>query len=143
MNGIAIRTRSVSEAVADALSGLSAKLVAERLRTNQRTVENWKQQKATPQAKHVAAILNDDMLCGPFLREMGRPDLAQQHEISTLERRLDALKQAGERHKAETHEIRESLDAGRARDPVGGGRSERVHDGLPASGGVVPGQSEE
>ena len=143
VNGIAIRTRSVSEGVAEALRGLSAKRIAERLKTNLRTVENWKQKKTTPQAKHVAAILNDEELCGPFLREMGRPDLAHQHEIKTLERRIEALKQAEQRHREHTNEIRTDLEAARTPDPLGSGQVQRRGDGAAQPGGAAEKPGEE
>ena len=80
VNTIAIRTKSINEAIADALRGCTAKWVADRVETNLRTVENWKQAKTGPQAKHVVAMLNDDELCARFLKAAGREDLARSAE---------------------------------------------------------------
>lgn len=88
MNSIALRP-SINEAIADALRPFSVKALARRIKTSARTIENWKQAKTGPQAKHVAAILNDDELCERFLEAMGRKDLAQSAvTIAALKRAL-------------------------------------------------------
>jgi hypothetical protein len=70
-------------------------------------------------------------------------DLAKQHEILSLERRVDALKQAEQRHKEEAHAIRESLGASRAGGLVGGRSVQRDGDEAQAGSGVVPRPSKE
>jgi len=120
VNGIAIRTKSVNEAIADALRGLSAKLIADRVETNLRTVENWKQGRTGPQAKHVVAMLNDDELGPRFLKAAGLSELAKQLEIQTLNRRIEALKADERLHKEEAHAIRQDLEMGRKRGALDG-----------------------
>jgi hypothetical protein len=115
VNSVAIRTKSVNEALADALRGLSAKLIADRVETNLRTVENWKQGKTGPQAKHVVAMLHDAELGPRFLKAAGLDELAKQHEINLLNRRIEALKADERLHKEEAHEIRMDLEMGRPR----------------------------
>jgi hypothetical protein len=73
----------VNEAIADGLRGLSAKLIADRVETNVRTAENWKQARTGPQIKHVVAMLNDDELCARLLEAAGRADLAKAQETIT------------------------------------------------------------
>lgn len=109
VNSVAIRTKSVNEALADALRGISAKVIADRVETNLRTVENWKQGKTGPQAKHVVAMLNDSELGPRFLKAAGLGELARQHEIMTLNRRIEALKANEQRHEREINELKESL----------------------------------
>ena len=43
VNSVAIRTLSINEAIAEALKGWPAKTLARIVKTNIRTVENWKQ----------------------------------------------------------------------------------------------------
>lgn len=81
---IAIRTLSVNESIAEALKGWSAKLIARRVKTSLRTVENWKQAKTGPQVKHIAAMLNDDELCAAVLTAFGRADLATRAKMQAL-----------------------------------------------------------
>jgi hypothetical protein len=73
----------VNEAIADGLRGLSAKLIADRVETNVRTAENWKQARTGPQIKHVVAMLNDNELCARLLEAAGRSDLARAQETIT------------------------------------------------------------
>ncbi len=109
VNSVAIRTKSVNEALADALRGISAKVIADRVETNLRTVENWKQGKTGPQAKHVVAMLNDSERGPRLLKAAGLGELARQHEIMTLNRRIEALKADEQRHEREINELKESL----------------------------------
>lgn len=76
MNTLEIRTLTVNEAIGDAFKKWTASFIARRLKTSERTVENWQQKRTGPQAKHVAAILADDLLCPAFLRAVGRADIA-------------------------------------------------------------------
>lgn len=138
VNGVAIRTLSVNEAIADALRPWSPKAIAKRVRTSVRTVENWKNGRTGPQAKHVAAILNDAELGPAFLTAVGRADLATRAELVSLQRRIDALQAAEARHERETHEIRSSL-AGVGRAVCLDSRApERESDAVAEAGRVVP-----
>lgn len=66
-----------ADGFADMLRAFSSKEIARRLRLRSvRTVENWKQRRSSPHAKHVVAMLSDDELCAKFLKAAGREDLA-------------------------------------------------------------------
>lgn len=80
VNGVAIRTLSVNEAIGDALRNWSAKFVAQRIKTSVRTVEDWREGRSGPQAKHFVAMLQDDELCARLLEAAGRGDLARSAE---------------------------------------------------------------
>ena len=80
MSSVAIRTLSVNEAIGEALRGWSAKFVAKRVKTSARTVENWREGRTGPQAKHFVAMLQDDELCARLLEAAGRGDLARSAE---------------------------------------------------------------
>jgi DNA-binding transcriptional regulator YiaG len=75
-SALEIRTLSVNEAIARQFGAWSTSFISRRLKTSERTVENWKQGRTGPQAKHVAAILADEVLCPAFLKAMGRADIA-------------------------------------------------------------------
>src|SRR5688500_9344904 len=77
---VAIRTLSINEAIAEALKGWPAKQLARIVKTNIRTVENWKQAKTGPQVKHVAAMMTDDELCAALLAALGRRDVARHQQ---------------------------------------------------------------
>jgi hypothetical protein len=111
VSSVAIRTLSVNEAIGGALRQWSAKFVAGRIKTSTRTVEDWREGKSGPQAKHFVAMLQDEVLCAPLLEAVGRQDLARAQEILTLNRRIEALKAEENRHRDEAHEIRKSLGA--------------------------------
>lgn len=78
---------TATDAFMEALRHYSAKFIAARLKTSPRTVEAWKQGKATPQARHTLAMLNDDELCARLLHAAGRGDLAHAQETITSLRR--------------------------------------------------------
>jgi hypothetical protein len=67
---------SINEAIAQQFSRWSTNFIARRLNTSVRTVENWRQGRTGPQAKHVAAILSDEILAPAFLVAIGRADIA-------------------------------------------------------------------
>lgn len=90
MSGVAIRTLSVNESIGEAFRRWSAKFVAQRIKTSTRTVEAWREGRSGPQVKHVAAILQDPILCPEFLRALGRADLA---DVDTARAHLMAAKQ--------------------------------------------------
>ncbi len=84
MHAQTISTHSINEAFAEMLQPFSAKEIARRLALpSARTVENWKEGKTSPQAKHVVAMLADDELCGRLLRMAGKGDRAHQEETIT------------------------------------------------------------
>lgn len=138
VNGVAIRTLSVNEAIADALRPWSPKAIAKRVRTSVRTVENWKNGRTGPQAKHVAAILNDAELCAAFLTAVGRADLATRAELASLTKRVEALKAEEERHAREVHEIQTSLAADGGTVCLASGAAERESDAVAPARRVVP-----
>lgn len=142
VNGVAIRTLSVNEAIAEALRPWSPKAIARRIRTSVRTVENWKNGRTGPQAKHVAAILNDAELCAAFLTAVGRADLATRAELASLTKRVETLKAEEQRHERETHEIRSSLEADGRAVCLARGASERESDAVAEARPVVPGASD-
>jgi len=95
VNAVAIRTMSVNEAIGEALRGVKSKFIAGRVKTNLRTVENWKQAKTGPQAKHFVAMLQDDELCARLLEAAGRGDLAHaQQTIAALRTALGMVEGA-------------------------------------------------
>lgn len=142
VNGVAIRTLTVNEAIADALRPWSPKAIAKRVRTSVRTVENWKNGRTGPQAKHVAAILNDAELCAAFLTAVGRSDLATRAELASLNRRIEALKAAEARHERETHEIKSSLETDGVAVCVDRGETKREGDAVAETRRVVPRSSD-
>lgn len=95
-NSAAISTHSINEAFADMLQPFSAKEIAQRIcLPSWRTVENWKQRKTSPQAKHVIAMLDDDELCERLLKMAGKGDLA--HAGATIAALRTALGKVNER----------------------------------------------
>ena len=76
MNSVAIRTLTINEQIAEALKAWPTNAIVRIVKTSKRTVENWKQARTGPQAKHVAAMLADDELCAALLTAMGRADIA-------------------------------------------------------------------
>lgn len=92
MSSVAIRTLSVNEAIGEALRGWSAKFVAKRVKTSARTVENWREGRTGPQAKHFVAMLQDDELCSRLLEAAGRGDLAHAAKVIAAEKTLSNLK---------------------------------------------------
>lgn len=76
MNTLEIRTLTVNEAIADQFRKWPTSLISRRLKTSERTVENWKQGRTGPQVKHIAAIMSDELLCPAFLKAIGRGDIA-------------------------------------------------------------------
>ena len=138
VTSVAIRTLSVNEAIAEALRPWSPKAIARRVQTSVRTVENWKKGITGPQAKHVAAILNDEELCAAFLTAVGREDLAIRAELATLNQRIEALKADEARHQREAHDIRRSLEMGSDGLPVDRGSQECLSREVAAPRGVVP-----
>lgn len=121
----ALSTFDLASDLAAMLRPWTPKAIAKRIGASPRTVENWKDGANGPTWKHTVAMLNDDQLAPELLRAAGRDDLAKQHEILSLERRLEALKQAGERLKGQQDEIR--MDLAGARQPLG---SRAPDDGL-------------
>ena len=91
---VAFTPVSIGSAIAKALSGLSAKAVAAKLRkltaVSARTVESWKQARRAPRAEHVVAMLSDDELCALVLAEVN-PALAVQAEILSTKKKLRTL----------------------------------------------------
>lgn len=67
---------SINDAIAQQFSRWSTNFIARRLNTSARTVENWRQGRTSPQAKHVAAIMCDEILAPAFLIAIGRADIA-------------------------------------------------------------------
>ena len=113
MNAITADPTSVNDAIASALRRWSAKFIAGRVRgASLRTIENWREGKAGPQAKHLAVMLQDDVLCPALLKAIGRDDLAADAEIRSLNRRIEALKADEARHQDEAHAIRRTLESG-------------------------------
>lgn len=95
VSALAISTHSVSDAFARMLRPFSAKEIANRLQLpSWRTVENWKEGKTSPQAKHVVAMLHDDELCALLLADViGRKDAAHQIKVEAARRRLKELEE--------------------------------------------------
>lgn len=75
VNTLEIRTLTINDSIAQHFAQWSSKFIANRLKTSERTVENWKQRRTGPQVKHVAAILSDDVLGPAFLKALGRADI--------------------------------------------------------------------
>lgn len=135
-------TFDAARGIADMLRSFTAKAVARRVGTSPRTVENWKDGVNAPTWRHVVAMLNDDELAPELLRAAGREDLAKQHEILSLERRIDALKQAENRLEEDIHDSKRDLAAAREPLPVGGGAHARGRPDASAGRPVVQGASE-
>lgn len=138
VSSLAISTHSISDAFATMLRPFTAKEVADKLKLpSWRTVENWKERKTSPQAKHIAAMLHDAELAPALLAAIGRQDLAAAAEIKSLNKRIDALKAAEQRHKEEAHEVRRDLAMGRQRSSVASGSPQPGRDALEAGRGMV------
>lgn len=138
MSSVAIRTLSVNESIAEALRGWPTNSLVRIVKTSKRTVENWKQARTGPQAKHVAAMLQSAELRPAMLTALGCRDLAAQAEILSLNRRLDALKAAEAQHREEAHGFRRDLEMGRARGVVAGRTAQPGGDALARGDAVVP-----
>lgn len=138
VNSVAIRTSSVNEAIGEALRHWSIKFIVSRVKTSPRTVENWREGRTGPQAKHVAAMLQDAELGPALLTAMGRSDLATAAQIHSLNRRIETLKAAEARHQREANEIRQTLEDGSGGFLVDGGSPARHSDEVEADRGVVP-----
>lgn len=94
VNVAVFQSLSISEAIAKALRGLSAKAIAAKLRrltaVSARTVESWKQGKRTPRAQHILAMMSDDDLCALVLADVN-PELAHQAQIIAAKKKLREL----------------------------------------------------
>jgi hypothetical protein len=90
VSSLSISTHSVNGAFAEMLKPFSAKEIARRIALpSWRTVENWKEGKTSPQAKHVIAMLSDDELCDRLLKMAGKGDRAHaEATISALRKAL-------------------------------------------------------
>lgn len=87
----AISTHSIHSAFAELLRPFSAKEIARRLDLpSTRTVENWKESRTSPQAKHVMAMLSDDELCALVLERVN-PDAARQVRVAAARKKLKQL----------------------------------------------------
>lgn len=93
MTAMALSTHSVNEAFAEMLAPFTAKQIARKLALpSWRTVENWKEGRTSPQAKHVVAMLADDELCDRLLRMAGKGDRAHMEETAAaLRKALQAV----------------------------------------------------
>lgn len=140
MSSVAIRTLSVNESIAEALKCWPTNTLVRIVKTSKRTVENWKQARTGPQAKHVAAMLQDAELRPAMLTALGCSDLATQAEILSLTQRIDALKTAEAQRKEQANEIRRDLEVGRPRGSVAGGEVRQHGDAADQAGRVVPRQ---
>ena len=88
---------SIGCTIAKALSGLSAKAIAARLRkiggaVSARTVESWKARRRTPSAGHVLALLADNELCSLILERVN-PAVARQAAIIEAKKKLQELEE--------------------------------------------------
>ena len=138
MTGVAIgNTYALASRWVEILKGLKPKWIAERIGASHRTVENWQDGDNGPTWKYTVAMLNDDVLAPLVLTAAGREDLAKHDEILSLERRIEALKQAEQRHREHTNEIRMDLEAARTPDPLGSGQVERRGDLAAHPGGAA------
>src|SRR6185503_6654628 len=91
VHALAISTHSINEAFAELLRPFTAKEIARRLKLpSSRTVENWKEAKTSPQAKHVVAMLADDELCALLLANVN-PEAAHQVKVAAARKRLKEL----------------------------------------------------
>lgn len=92
VHALAISTHSINETFAELLRPFTAKEIARRLRLpSARTVENWKEAKTSPQAKHVVAMLADDELCALLLANVN-PEAAHGVKVAAAEKKLRELK---------------------------------------------------
>lgn len=97
MSSVAIRTMSVNESIAQALRGWPTNSIVSIVKTSKRTVENWKQARTGPQAKHMAAMMTDDDLCAALLTALGRADVATRAAmIAQLKETRDAINAVSE-----------------------------------------------
>lgn len=89
---MSITTHSINDAFAELLRPFSAKEVARRLRLpSTRTVENWKEGRTSPQARHVMAMLTDDEMAALLLDKIGQGDAAHAIKISAARKKLKDL----------------------------------------------------
>lgn len=93
VSSVALSTHSVNDAFAEMLKPFSAKEIASRIKLpSWRTVENWKEGKTSPQAKHVIAMLSDDDLCDRLLKMAGKGDRAHaEATIAALRKALNMV----------------------------------------------------
>lgn len=81
-------TWSATAGLKEAFARLSAKTLAEKAQTNERTAENWKQGHNGPSWPIVCRLLQDSEMAPILLRAAGRGDLADAEKI--LENLKDA-----------------------------------------------------
>lgn len=138
MSTLAIRTMTVNEAIAAMLRPFPVKVIARKIETSARTVENWREGRTGPQIKHVAAMLQDPDLGPALLSALGRQDLAAHAEILSLNQRIETLKAAEQQHHREANEIRRDLEMGGRSVPLAGGQVQQRGGEIPPRGRVVP-----
>lgn len=120
------------------LRGRSPRTVAKRIGASPRTVENWQDGANGPTWKHTVAMLHDEELGPMVLKAAGLDELAKQHEIMTLNRRIEALKSAEARHREDSDEIRQAVAMGRQRGAVDGRQAHQRSGPVEKDRGVVP-----
>lgn len=92
VSSLAISTHSINAAFADLLRPFMAKEIARRLKLpSTRTVENWKEERTSPQARHVAAMLTDDELCALLLEKVGQQEAAHAVKVRAARKKLRDL----------------------------------------------------
>ncbi len=94
VSSAAISTHTVSDVFADLLRPFTAKEIARRLKVpSTRTVENWKEGRTSPQARHVAAMLTDDEMCALLLDKFGQGDAAHAVKVNAARKKLKELEE--------------------------------------------------
>lgn len=89
MNSLAM-PMPINEAIAEMLRPFSVKAIARKLGASPRTVENWREGRTAPQARHMVAMLGDDELCALLLEKVN-PDAAHQVKVAAAKKRLREL----------------------------------------------------
>ncbi len=88
----ALGIEAVNEAVGREFRRWTAAFIARRLKSvPQRTIEGWQQARSAPHARHLPAILSDDLLGPAFLRALGQAEIA---DIVVARKHLHAAKAA-------------------------------------------------
>ncbi len=77
----AVTTWNATDSLRDAFKSWSAKLLAKKAGTNQRTVENWKNGANGPSWPLVVRMLHDEELGPALLKAAGREDLADAVQV--------------------------------------------------------------
>ena len=90
MNSLAVHAMPITDSIAEMLRRFSVKAIVRKIDVSPRTVENWREGRTAPQARHMVAMLRDDELCALLLEKVN-PDAAHQVKVAAARKKLKDL----------------------------------------------------